>query len=720
MAMTEERLTSLLAAMTWREKIAQLQIVWKPRMEDARDLARRGAGCLFWPGSARATNELQRVAVEESRLGIPLLIGLDVVHGQFTIFPTPLAQAASFDPAVAEADARVSAAEARSAGINWTFSPMVDISRDPRWGRVVEGFGEDPYLTARFGAAKALAYQSESVLACLKHYVGYGMAEGGRDYNTADASEQRLRNVYLEPFREAVAAGAATVMASFNTMCGVPMHANRYLLTDVLKNEWRHAGIVVGDAEGVGQLVQHGVARDAADAVRLALSAGLDVEMGGSVLDADGQPVIGPDDVDGVRIDDAVLRLLRLKMSLGLFDNPYVDEQRELTAPTEETRAAARWAAERSVVLLKNEHGLLPIADDGRRILLAGPYATSTDHLGAWVQHFAAAAGTLRDVLAQALPRSRVATVAGAEFLTSNADLQAEAGAAAADADLVVVAVGEPSDLSGEARSRSDIRLPGGQERLVHAIADSGVPFVVVLCNGRPLDLSGWIDRAPAVLEAWHLGVEAPAAIAAVLTGAANPGGRLPMSFPRSVGQVPVYYNHESTGRPARTGGSFDFGSADVALVGPGNTDDFYTSKYLDLPLGPQFGFGFGLSYTRFELGTPQIDEPMVAVADLVAGKRIQVSVPVRNVGERLGDDVVQLYVHDLVASVAQPVRRLRGFRRVGLQPGQERVVTFSLSADDLGFWTNEPGGRFLVEPGDFLVTVSNGVQRQQLSLRLS
>jgi beta-glucosidase len=711
---------ALLAAMTWREKIAQLQIVWKPRLDDARDLARRGAGCLFWPGSARDTNELQRVAVEESRLGIPLLIGLDVVHGQFTIFPTPLAQAASFDPAVAEADARVSAAEARSAGITWTFSPMVDVSRDPRWGRVVEGFGEDPYLTARFGTAKALAYQQGSVLACLKHYVGYGMAEGGRDYNTADASEQRLRNVYLEPFRQAVAAGAATVMASFNTMSGVPMHANRYLLTDVLKNEWRHAGIVVGDAEGVEQLIQHGVARDAADAVRLAFSAGLDVEMGGSVLDADGEPVVGPDDVDEARIDDAVLRLLRLKDSLGLFDNPYVDENSAATAPTDDTRAAARWAAERSIVLLKNENALLPVADDGRRILLAGPYATSTDHLGAWVQHFAAGAGTLADALAQALPRSRVPTVAGAEFLTANPGLQGEARAAAADADLVIVTVGEPSDLSGEARSRSDIRLPGDQERLIHAIADSGVPFAVVLCNGRPLDVSRWIDRAPAVVEAWHLGVEGPAAIAAVLTGAVNPGGRLPMSFPRSVGQVPVYHDHESTGRPARTGGSFDFGSADVALLGPGNTDDFYTSKYLDLPLGPQFEFGHGLSYTRFELGTPRIDQPAMGVADLTAGKRIEVSVPVRNIGDRSGDDVVQLYVHDVVASLAQPVQRLRGFRRIGLQPGEEQLVTFSLSGDDLGFWTNEPGGRFLVEPGDLVLTVSDGTGLHHLRLRLT
>jgi beta-glucosidase len=590
---------------------------------------------------------------------------------------------------------------------------------------VVESFGEDPYLTAHFGSAKARAYQGESladptsVLACLKHYVGYGMAEGGRDYNTTDASEQRLRNVYLEPFRQAVAAGAATVMASFNTVSGVPMHANRYLLTDVLKRDWGHAGVVVGDAEGVSQLVAHGVARDTADAVRLALSAGLDVEMGGSVLDGDGEPVVGPDDVDEARVDDAVLRLLRLKFAVGLFDNPYVDEQREATAPTEETRAAARWAAERCLVLLKNDGAVLPLADDGRRVLLVGPYATSDDHLGAWVQHFAARAGTLAEALVEALPRSRITALPGAEFLTADANLQAEARRAAADHDVVVVAVGEPSDLSGEAKSRSDIRLPGDQERLVHAIADSGTPFVVVLCNGRPLDVSSWIDRAPAVLEAWHLGLEGPAAIAAALSGAVNPGGRLPMSFPRSIGQVPIHYDHESTGRPARTGGSFDFARADVALAGPGNTDDFYTSKYLDLPLGPQFEFGYGLSYTRFELGTPHIGDSAPTLDDVAAGQRVEVSIPVRNIGDRSGDDVVQLYVRDLVASLAPPVRRLRGFQRISLEPGEQRTVSFTLSYPDFGFWTNEPGGRFVVEPGDFTLTISDGMQERELPLRL-
>ncbi len=389
-------------------------------------------------------------------------------------------------------------------------------------------------------------------------------------------------------------------MAAFNTIAGVPMHAHRHLLTDVLKGEWRHSGLVVGDADGVAQLVPHGVARDTAYAVRLALTAGLDVEMGGSVFGPDGEPVVAPGDVDVARVDDAVLRVLRLKFALGLFDNPYVDEERAAVAPTEHTLAAARHAAERSVVLVKNDHDLLPIGSSrsatpgtpgvpsagAPKILLVGPYAESHDHLGAWVQYFAAPAGNLADALRAELPEATITTRPGAHFLGSDPSLAADAAASADDHDLLVIAVGEPSDLSGEARSRSDIRLPGDQERLIHAVADRGLPFVVVLINGRPLDVSGWIHRAPAVLVAWHLGTEGPAAIARILSGAVNPGGRLPMSFPRTIGQIPIYHDHESTGRPAATGGSYDFGTADVALLGPGNTADFFTSKYLDLELG--------------------------------------------------------------------------------------------------------------------------------------
>ncbi|MGF4042011.1 glycoside hydrolase family 3 N-terminal domain-containing protein [Paenarthrobacter nitroguajacolicus] len=716
----------ILASMTYAEKLAQLQIVWRPDSAEAGDLARRGAGALFWPPSAKATNDLQRIAVEESRHGIPLLIGLDVVHGQFTIFPTPLAQAASFDPEVAAADARLSAKEARSSGVNWTFSPMIDVSRDPRWGRVVEGFGEDPFLNAVFGEAKIRGYQGNdlssdtSIAACAKHFVGYSAAEGGRDYNTTDISVQRLHNVYLEPFRVAVAAGVASVMASFNAVSGVPMHANREMLTDVLKNQWGHGGIVVADAGGVGELVDHGVAADAADAGRMALSAGLDVEMGGSLL-IDGEPIIREDLLESARLDDAVLRVLRLKQALGLFDNPYVDELAAATGPDEASLEAVRATAARCTVLLKNDSDVLPLKPRGQRVLVVGPYAESKDHLGAWVQYFASPTTTsIAESLAAALPESVVTTLPGATFFDSDPGLQAEAAAAAAEADLVIVAVGEPSDLSGEASSRSSLNLPGDQEQLIGAIAGSGTPFAVVLMTGRPLVVSEWIDRCPALLVAWHLGTEAGKAISDVLTGAVNPGGKLPMSFPRSVGQVPIYYNHESTGRPARTGGSLAHKRPDVGLTGPNNTDDYFKSKYLDLEMGPQFSFGYGLSYTSFELESSADQTLSVTLDELGAGTRLSFTTVVRNTGTRDGDEVVQLCISDLVASVTRPVRQLRGFTRVFVPAGEERRVSLSVGFDDLGFWTNDHRAGYVVEPGDFRVEIGNGLTSQYFSLTVT
>ncbi|MEO3940604.1 glycoside hydrolase family 3 N-terminal domain-containing protein [Paenarthrobacter nicotinovorans] len=716
----------ILASMTHAEKLAQLQIVWRPDSAEAGDLARSGAGALFWPPSAKATNDLQRIAVEESRHGIPLLIGLDVVHGQFTIFPTPLAQAASFDPEVAATDARLSAKEARSSGVNWTFSPMIDVSRDPRWGRVVEGFGEDPFLNAVFGEAKIRGYQggdlasNTSIAACAKHFVGYSAAEGGRDYNTTDISVQRLRNVYLEPFRVAVKAEVASVMASFNAVSGVPMHANRELLTTVLKDEWGHAGIVVADAGGVGELVEHGVAANASDAGRLALSAGLDVEMGGSLLSG-GEPLIEEGLVDPARLDDAVLRVLRLKEALGLFENPYVDESAAATGPDEASLAAARATAARCTVLLKNDSDVLPLKPRGQRVLVVGPYAESKDHLGAWVQYFASPTTTsIAESLAAALPESVVTTLPGATFFDSDPGLQAEAAAAAAEADLVIVAVGEPSDLSGEASSRSSLDLPGDQEKLIHAIAGSGTPFAVVLMTGRPLVVSKWIDQCPALLLAWHLGTEAGKAISDVLTGTVNPAGKLPMSFPRSVGQVPVYYNHESTGRPARTGGSLAHQRPDVGLTGPNNTDDYFKSKYLDLELGPQFGFGYGLGYTTFELESSPDQELSLTLDELKAGARLSFTTILRNTGTRDGEEVVQLYVSDLLASVTQPVRRLRGFKRVFVPAGEERRVSLSVGFDDLGFWTNDPGTGYIVEPGSFRIGIGDGTATQLFDLMVT
>lgn len=706
-------LEELLARMSWADKLAQLQIIWRRDEQDALALARGGIGALFWPQSAERTNALQRAAVEESAHGIPLLIGLDVVHGQLTIFPTPLAQAASFDVGVTEADARVSAREARSGGVNWTFSPMVDVTRDPRWGRVVEGFGEDPFLASAFGAAKVRAYQggdlsaSDALAACLKHFVAYGAAEAGRDYNTTDVSWRRLRETYLAPFCAGVAAGAASVMAAFNSLNGTPMHANARLLTDVLAGEYEFRGVVVGDAEGVAQLVAHGVAADDADAVRLSLSAGLDVVMGGPELAADGVTLLEPNAVDAARIDDAVLRVLRLKQALGLFENPYTDAAAEHSAPTPETLQLAQDAAERCLVLLKNDGGLLPVAATDRRILVTGPYATSTDHLGAWVQHFGAPAGSLEDALRAQLPGATWTSSGGADFLEPSDELIAEAAELARGQDLVIIAVGEPSSISGEASSRSDIRLPGAQERLIHAIADTGVPFIVLLATGRPLVVEDWIDRAPAVLLTWHLGTRGPEAIARVVSGAVNPGGRVPMTFPRSVGQIPIHHDHESTGRPARTGGSLAVQRWDVGLQGPNNLDDYYTSKFLDLERGPRFAFGHGLSYTSFAVAAASVPASTISIGELRDGARLTVSATIRNTGDRDGDDVVFAYLADPVATVAQPVRRLRGFARVSVPAGANKRVAFDLGWDDLGFWNDE--NDYVVEAGELVITITDG-----------
>lgn len=714
-ATAEASVEELLAAMTWEQKLAQLQIAFRPRLEDAKDLARGGIGAVFWPRSAEATNELQRTAREETPHGIPLLVGLDVVHGQRTTFPVPLAQAASFDPAVAETDARISAKEAASGGVNWTFSPMVDVSRDPRWGRVVEGFGEDVHVNGVFGAAKVRGYQGESladegsILACVKHFVAYGQAEGGRDYNTVDVSVQRLRNVYLEPFRAAVKAGAATVMAAFNTVSGRPAHANRLLLTDLLKEEWGFGGVVVGDADGVVNLIDHGVAAHLGDALQQSYAAGLDVEMGGNAVSAEGDALLSPDDFDSDRIDDAVRRVLRLKHALGLFGDPYKKTALEITAPSEETRLAARQAAEKCLVLLKNDGGVLPLGPTVRRVLLVGPYAASTDHLGAWVQSFAEPAAALADAIQIECPQWSLTVKEGSGFFNGNPALLADAVASAKQHDVVLIAVGEPSSLTGEASSRSDLRLPECQEELIKAIAGTSQPFAVVMFNGRPLVTSAWIDSAPSVLEAWHLGLEGPAAVARALSGAVNPGGKLPMTFPRSTGQVPIYYDHENTGRPATVSARIEEADMDVALMGPGNTDDRFTSKYRDLALGPQFTFGHGLSYTSFRYGELWVEAKDLALEALRDGQVFRIKIPLFNTGDCFGDEVTLVFIRDRVASLAQPVRRLRAFTRTSLRAGQSEVLSFDLGWSDLGFWDNE--GLYVVEPGEFELHIGGGLE---------
>ncbi|WP_431771556.1 glycoside hydrolase family 3 N-terminal domain-containing protein [Streptomyces cucumeris] len=702
----EPRVQALLGRMTVEEKLGQLQqLAWSAdtgpgsgQNAAAVRAARRGRlGSVLNLYGARKTNALQRIAVEESRLGIPLVFGLDVIHGLWTTFPIPLAQAASFDPAVAGRDAEVSAKEARSNGVHWAFSPMMDVTREPRWGRIAEGNGEDPFLTAALAAAKVRGYQGDDladddrVAACAKHLAAYGGAEGGRDYNTVDVSEARLRNLYLGPFAAAVEAEVATVMAAFNTVSGIPAHANRHLLTEILKEQWRFDGVVVSDYIAVRELTVHGFAADGADAARLAFNAGVDMEMASTCFVQYGKRLLRNGRITMARLDDAVARILRLKFRLGLFRHPYADEAAAITEPTKAARSAARETAARSMVLLRNEKSALPLSTSSRSLAVVGPFADSADLKGSWAGPWADTPRpvTVADAIRAAVPKAEVTSVRGVDAGGRDTDDIPKAVSAARAAEATVVVVGEGAELSGEARVRGDIGLPGRQERLIEAIADSDAPFVVVLLNGRPLTIGGWLESAPAVLEAWHPGLEGGHAIADVLFGKVNPGGKLPVSFPRSAGQIPVYYNHENTGRP------YD----------PHNP---YTSRYLDVPDGPQFAFGHGLSYTAFDIGEPSLPVRRITAEALYQGDTVEVAVTVRNTGRRSGDEVVQLYLRDPVASIVQPVRRLCGFRRITLGAGKSTTVRFRLGAEHLGFWTHDRDGEFVVEKGEIRLYAGN------------
>ncbi|MFD3486808.1 glycoside hydrolase family 3 N-terminal domain-containing protein [Streptomyces sp. NPDC058665] len=696
--------------MTEDEKLGQLQqLAWAgatgpggTQTRQAEEAARAGLlGSVLNIHGARESNALQRIAVEESRLGIPLIFGLDIIHGFWTTFPIPLAQAASFDPAVSELDASVSAAEARSNGVHWTFAPMMDVTSEPRWGRIAESGGEDPYLNAVLAAAKVRGYQGgdlkakDRIAACAKHYVAYGGAEGGRDYNTVDVSEARLRNHYLPPFKVAVDAQVATVMAAFNTISGVPAHGNEHTLTRILKQDWGFDGFVVSDWSGVQELIPHGFAADGADAASLAVNAGVDMEMVSTHVTDHGRKLLSEGRIDAARLDDAVTRVLRVKFRLGLFDDPYVPEAAEIPGPTERARSAARTAAARSMVLLRNE-GALPLAKTVGSVAVVGPFGDSDDLQGTWAgpgaEKFRSV--TVLDGVRAAVPDAEVTHALGIDAAGQDTGTLPAAVAAARAADVTVVVVGESPAISGEGNSRSDIGLPGRQEELIAAVAATGKPYVVVLVNGRPLTLGDWADDAPAVLEAWHPGMEAGNAVADVLFGDVDPGGRLPASFPRTVGQIPVNYNHERTGRP------YD----------PADPDQRYVSRYLDVADGPRYPFGHGLSYTTFTLTEPSLSRSSITAGSLREGGNVEVAVTVRNTGEREGDEVVQLYLRDPVASIVQPVRRLRGFRRVTLAAGASTTVRFSLGADDFGFWTNDPDGRFVVEEGtvDIIVGTSS------------
>lgn len=695
------RVEQLLGKMTLDEKIGQLVqysagAATGPQAskETYEELIAHGQiGSLLNVIGSEKTNYYQKIAMEKSRLHIPLLFGYDVIHGYRTTFPVPLALAASFDPSAIEAVARTSASEARAEGIQWVFSPMVDIARDGRWGRIVESAGEDPYLGSAIARAWVKGYQQgdlskpDSVAACVKHFAAYGAPIAGRDYNAVDLSENSLRQVYLPPYRAAVDAGAATVMSSFNSLNGVPATANHLLLTQILRREWGFRGFVVSDWGAVRELMNHAVAADGVAAASKAITAGVDMDMEGGIYSARLASLVRSGQLSESVIDEAVRRILRVKFALGLFEHPYAPEHPAYQA-TAEKREQARRIAEETLVLLKNEPEegvgkLLPIRKAPKTVALIGPLADSAaDMLGSWqAQGKAADVVTLRTALAEKLKSSQLLYAKGTEILGSSDAGFAEAVTAAKKADLVILALGESGpEMTGEAASRAHLDLPGNQEQLMEDVVAAGKPVVLVLFNGHPLATPWAAEHVPAILEAWYPGIEAGNAIANILTGETNPSGKLPVSLPRSVGQEPLYLAQLPTGRPARAN----------LNVPPRDAGERYQSRYIDELNSPLYPFGWGLSYTQFSFSPLTVSRPQIPVKEILATKEqpdVRVGVDVKNVGNTAGAEVVQLYIRNTVASVEQPVRELKGFQRVFLQPGEQKHIEFPLGFEELSFY---------------------------------
>jgi beta-glucosidase len=689
----ERRINSLIAQMTLAEKLGQLQQLDGDYRGFARpehlEMARKGLlGSTLNVRGVKNTNELQRAAME-SRLKIPMLLGFDVIHGYRTIFPVPLGEAASWDVALIEKNSAVAAAEARAAGVHWTFAPMVDIARDPRWGRIIEGAGEDTYLGSMIAGARVRGFQgndysaSNRVMATAKHWVGYGAALGGRDYNTTDISERALREIYFPPFHAAVDAGVGSFMTSFNDLDGVPATANPFVLKKVLRDEWRFDGLVVSDYTAVMELMFHGLARTEADAAMYALNAGTDMEMVSRFYNQHGVELVRDKKITMATIDEAVRRVLRVKFRLGLFEKPYADEaleQREIFKQA--NRDAAKIAAEKSFVLLKNDNETLPIGRAINQIAVVGGLANNKAEMNSNWNGDARAEDpiTVVEALRAKFPQKKIRYETGCDPKCENDGGFANAIAAAKDTDFTILVVGESQDMSGEAASRSNIDLPGRQLDLIKAIHATGKPYAVVLINGRPLTINWVAENSPAILEAWFPGTMAGPAIVDTLFGDANPGGKLPITFPRSVGQIPIYYNSKNTGRPFKA-------------------NEKYTSKYLDIPNTPLYAFGHGLSYTQFRLSDLALDRERIPVNGTV-----KASVEVENTGRRAGDEVVQLYIHDIAATVTRPVKELRGFKRVTLAPGAKQKVEFTLTSKELSFLGRDL--KPVVEPGSFVIYV--------------
>lgn len=692
------RAAELMRRMTLDEKVGQLvqqrgkgAVTGPDKTQlSVEQLVREGrCGSVFNIYSFEETERLQKIAVEESRLGIPLLIGADVIHGFRTIFPVNLAVAASWDPSAAESLARVAAREASAMGIQWTFSPMCDVSRDPRWGRVSEGAGEDPYLGSRVAEAMVRGYQGDlsdpsSILACVKHFAAYGAPQAGREYHTVDMSERVFRDSYLPPYRAALDAGAVTVMTSFNDLDGVPATANRWLLRDLLRDELGFGGFVVTDYGTIGELKAHGVAVDDAQAAELALRAGVNMDMMSAAYLFHAAELVRQGRIAESLIDSLCCEILAVKFRLGLFDDPfrYQVKEREKCYYAPEHLDAARRVARSSMVLLENRGEVLPLKKDCR-IALVGPFADARrDMIGSWV-HFSEwrRTSTFLEGLRARFGDDKVLYARGCDPRKAVEGGIAEAVAAAGKADVVLVALGLSEGESGEAASLASIALPDVQRQLLESLKQTGKPIVVLLVTGRPMEVGREAELADALLLTWYPGTMAGEALADVVSGDYNPSGRLPMTFPRTVGQVPIHYNMKNTGRPASGSGQ----------------PQKYTSRYIDVPNSPQYCFGYGLGYTTFGYSDLRVLTPTAKLGD-----EVRIAVRVTNTGGRDGEEVVQLYVRDLIAGVTRPVRELKGFEKVTLRAGESREVIFTLTPDDLSFWRLD--NKWGQEPGDYHV----------------
>lgn len=724
----EQKIEALLRKMTLEEKVGQLAqySAGQPTGPGSGptgfdEMLEKGEiGALYNITSAHQMNAYQHIAVEKSRLHIPLVYGLDVIHGYRTEFPIPLGLAATWDPEVVQRAARVAAQEASSVGIRWAFSPMVDIARDARWGRMAEGAGEDPFLSAAMARAFVRGYQGEhlnapdSIAACLKHYVGYGAAEAGRDYNSVEISEHTLREFYLVPFHAGVEAGSATIMTAFNSLNGVPASANTFTIRQILRKEWGFRGIVDSDWTSIAELIPHGIANDPATAARRAFLAGVEMDMVSNFYHPYMAELVRSGQVPEKMVDDAVRDILRVKFALGLFEHPYVDEKLEAATMLQpQSVALARTAAERSFVLLKNSPAgdgrpLLPLAADAKSVALIGPLADDAAvMLGSWsAQGRPEDVVTLRAALVDKLGAERVHYAKGSEIIGGADELLTAAISEAKNADVTILALGEnAAEMTGEAASRAHLGLPGRQEQLLEAIAGTGKPVVLVLFSGRPLTLPWAFEHVPSVLAAWFPGVQAGPALVRTLFGDSNPTGKLPVTWPRTVGQEPLYYNELNTGRPA--------GKVDLTKP-PYDVPSKYVSRYIDEQNSPQFPFGHGLSYASFQYGAPQASASKLSAATLNGGLlaanraatvELTLSADVTNISDRAGEETAELYIRLEGTSTAQPIRALKGFQRVKLAAGETKRVTFQIGPDAFAIWDDQ--NKYVVEPARVKIWIS-------------